>query len=169
MKVLEKIVALSGKAVSWLTLVMVLLTVAIVIMRYGFDLGWIWLQESVTYMHAMVFMIAAAWTLQQDGHVRVDIFYRSRSSRHKAWVNLCGIILFLLPTCLFLLIVGWEYVLSSWKLQEQSREAGGLPAVYLLKTMILLMPGLLLLQAIPWLFRSVQTVRGKDGGSARSS
>jgi TRAP-type mannitol/chloroaromatic compound transport system permease small subunit len=169
MKILEKTVAIIGKAVSWLTLAMVLLTVAIVIMRYGFNLGWIWLQESVTYMHAMVFMLAAGWTLQLDGHVRVDIFYRSRSAKHKAWVNIAGTLLFLLPICIFLLVIGWEYVWSSWKLQEQSREAGGLPAVYLLKTLILLMPGLLVLQAIPWLLQCVRTVRSNTEESAASS
>ena len=145
---------------------MVMLTVGIVIMRYGFNLGWIWLQESVTYMHAAVFMLAAAWTLQEDGHVRVDIFYRARSPRYQAWVNLSGIVFLLLPTCIFLLLVGWDYVLSSWKLQEQSREAGGLPAVYLLKTMILLMPALLILQAVPWVVRSVRVLRGKAEGMA---
>ena len=169
MNALEKTVAIIGKAASWLTLAMVLLTVAIVIMRYGFNLGWIWLQESVTYMHAMVFMLAAGWTLQQDGHVRVDIFYRSGSAKHKAWVNIAGILLFLLPICIFLLVIGWEYVWSSWKLLEQSREAGGLPTVYLLKTLILLMPGLLLLQAIPWFLRCVRTVRSSTEAPTASS
>ena len=77
-------------SVSWLTLAMVVLTFAIVVLRYGFNQGWIWLQESVTYLHAMVFMVAAAWAFQTDDHVRVDIFYRDRSPRYKAWVNLLG-------------------------------------------------------------------------------
>ena len=141
---------------------MVLLTFAIVILRYGFNLGWIWLQESVTYFHAMVFMLAAAWTLQDDGHVRVDIFYRDRPERHQALVNLLGAIIFLVPLCVFLIIVGWEYVFSSWKLMEKSREAGGLPLVYLLKSLILLLPALLLVQAVPGLVRSVVTLKSRQ-------
>jgi TRAP-type mannitol/chloroaromatic compound transport system permease small subunit len=166
---LEKIVSFTGKATAWLTLVMVLLTVAIVALRYGFNLGWIWLQESVTFMHAMVFMLATAWTLQQDGHVRVDIFYRNRSARYKAWVNLAGSVVFLLPVCIFLLLIGWDYVYSSWQLLESSREAGGLPGVYLLKSLILLMPAMLIIQTIPWAIRSIQTIRSKVEGSSATA
>lgn len=167
LSLLEKIVELSGKAVAWLTLLMVLLTFAIVVLRYGFNLGWIWLQESLSYMHSMVFMLAAAWTLQDDGHVRVDIFYRDRSSRHRALVNFAGTIVFLIPLCLFLIIIGWEYVYSSWSLLEKSREAGGLPFVYLFKSLILLLPILLLLQAVPNLVKSFEILRkGPNDGVA---
>jgi TRAP-type mannitol/chloroaromatic compound transport system permease small subunit len=136
-----------GRAVSWLTLAMVVLTFAIVVLRYGLNQGWIWLQESVTYLHAMVFMIAAAWAFQEDKHVRVDIFYRDHSPRYKAWVNLLGTLIFLLPFSIFLLIIGWEYVAASWSAMESSREAGGLPLVYLLKSLILVLPALLLIQS----------------------
>jgi len=161
---LNKLITLSGKLVAWLIVVMVLLTFAIVILRYGFHMGWIWLQESVTYLHAMVFMIAAAWTLQLDGHVRVDIFYRDRSPRHQAWVNIMGSLLFLLPFCIFMLVIGWDYVFSSWRLFEGSREAGGLPLVYLLKSLILLLPALLLIQALSGLARCIRAVRGHPPG-----
>lgn len=136
-----------GRAVSWLTLLMVLLTFGIVILRYGMNQGWIWLQESVTYLHALVFMTAAAWTFQTDDHVRVDIFYRGRSSRHQAWVNLLGTLIFLVPFSLFLIVIGWDYVAASWAIKEGSREAGGLPLVYLLKSLILVMPALFLIQS----------------------
>jgi TRAP-type mannitol/chloroaromatic compound transport system permease small subunit len=136
-----------GKAASWLILFMVLITFVVVLLRYGFNLGWVWLQESVTYLHAAVFMLAAAWTWQEDGHVRVDILYRERSPRFRAWVNLVGTLLFLVPVCLYLLIIGWDYVAASWALREGSRQAGGLPLVYLLKSLILALPLLLLLQA----------------------
>ncbi|MFT5139659.1 MAG: TRAP-type mannitol/chloroaromatic compound transport system permease small subunit [Lysobacterales bacterium] len=159
MNILEKIVELCGKAVAWLTLLMVLLTFTIVVLRYGFNLGWIWLQESLSYMHAMVFMLVAAWTLQDDGHVRVDIFYRDRTARHKALVNFAGTIVFLVPLCLFLIIIAWDYVYSSWTLLEKSREAGGLPFVYLFKSLILLLPVLLLLQAVPNLVKSFEVLR----------
>lgn len=126
---------------------MVVLTFLIVILRYGFNQGWIWLQESVTYMHAAVFMLAAAWAFQADEHVRVDIFYRDKSTRHKAWVDLAGTVLFLVPVCVFLLIIAWDYVAASWSAMESSREAGGLPVVYILKSLVLLLPLLLLAQS----------------------
>lgn len=136
-----------GRAVSWLTLAMVVLTFTIVVLRYGLNQGWIWLQESVTYLHAMVFMMAAAWAFQADEHVRVDIFYRDRSPHDKAWVNLLGTLIFLLPFSIFLLIIAWDYVAASWSAMESSREAGGLPLVYLLKSLILVLPALLLIQS----------------------
>jgi len=136
-----------GRTVSWLTLLMVLLTFAIVILRYGMNQGWIWLQESVTYLHALVFMTAAAWAFQTDDHVRVDIFYRDRSGRYKAWVNLIGTLIFLVPFSIFLIVIGWDYVAASWWTKEGSREAGGLPLVYLLKSLILITPALLLIQS----------------------
>jgi TRAP-type mannitol/chloroaromatic compound transport system permease small subunit len=126
---------------------MVLLTFAIVILRYGFNLGWIWLQESLTYIHVLVFTVVAAWTLQQDGHVRVDIFYAGMTDKNRARVDLLGSVLFLVPFCIFILIISWPYVSNSWKLLESSREAGGLPLVFLLKSLIMVMPALLLLQA----------------------
>lgn len=137
----------AGRAVAWLTLVMTLLTFGIVVLRYGFNQGWIWLQESVTYLHAMVFMVAAAWAFQTDDHVRVDIFYRARSPRYRDIVNLVGTLLFLVPFSLFLLLIGWDYVAASWSTHEASREAGGLPLVWLLKSLILVLPALLLLQS----------------------
>jgi TRAP-type mannitol/chloroaromatic compound transport system permease small subunit len=143
----EKFIAAVGKGAAWLTLAMVCLTFFVVVMRYGLNQGWIWMQESVTYLHAAVFMLAAAWTLQVDGHVRVDIFYRVAPPRRKALVDLAGIVLFLAPFCIYLLLIGWEYVAASWKLLEGSRESGGLPLVYILKSFILALPALLLLQA----------------------
>jgi TRAP-type mannitol/chloroaromatic compound transport system permease small subunit len=148
-----------GRSVSWLTLVMVALTFGIVVLRYGFNQGWIWLQESVTYLHAMVFMVAAAWAFQTDDHVRVDIFYRDKSSRYKNRVNLAGILLFVIPFSLFLLFIGWDYVAASWATLESSREAGGLPLVFLLKSLILIMPALLLLQSWSTLRHCISQLR----------
>lgn len=148
-----------GCVVSWLTLLMVLLTFGIVVLRYGMNQGWIWLQESVTYFHALVFMTAAAWTFQTDDHVRVDIFYRDRSSRHKAWVNLLGTLIFLVPFSIFLIVIGWDYVAASWATKEGSREAGGLPLVYLLKSLILVMPALLLIQSYTVVRTCILTLR----------
>ena len=152
---LEKVSVFSGQAISWLTLLMVLTTFTIVLLRYGFEMGWIALQESVVYMYALVFLIGIPYTLKQDGHVRVDIFYCNMSHRSKAWVNLFGTFLLLIPVTLFIAWISWDYVAASWALKEQSGEAGGLPGVYLLKSCILIMTLLLLIQGISQLLFNI--------------
>lgn len=137
-----------GRGVAWLTALMVLGTCVVVVLRYAFGIGSIALQESVTYMHALVFMLAAAYTLRSDGHVRVDIFYGKWPDTRKHWVNLLGSVFLLLPFSLFLLIASWGYVADAWARQEASVEAGGLAYVYLLKTVILVMAGQLILAAL---------------------
>lgn len=150
----------TGRLVAWLTLAMVLVTGAVVLLRYAFDLGWIAVQESITYLHALVFMLGAAYTLRHDGHVRVDIFYRRLAPRGQAWVDLLGALLLLLPVCIFVLWISWDYVAASWSLLEGSRDAGGLPLVYLLKAVIPAMALLLLLQGISQALRSVLVLLG---------
>ena len=149
-----------GRLVSWLTLGMVLATVTVVVMRYAAGMGLIWLQESINWMHSLVFMLGAAYTLKADEHVRVDILYRGMSERRKAIINLAGTILFLLPLCAFLLVESWQYVATSWRIAERSREAGGLPMIYLLKTVIPLMAVLLALQGISMALRAGLRLRG---------
>ena len=149
-----------GHLVSWLTLVMVLATVAVVVMRYAAGMGLIWLQESINWMHALVFMLGAAYTLKADEHVRVDVFYRGMSERRKAAINLAGTILFLLPLCAFLVVESWQYVATSWRIAERSREAGGLPMIYLLKTVIPVMALLLALQGFSMVLRASLRLRG---------
>jgi TRAP-type mannitol/chloroaromatic compound transport system permease small subunit len=156
---LERFIDWTGRSVSWLTLLMVIITFIVVVLRYAFDIGWIALQESVTYLHAMVFLIGASWAMQQEAHVRVDIFYSRMSEKHKALVDLVGSILMLLPVMLFITWVSWEYVIDSWDVLEGSREAGGLPAVFLLKTLILVMSAMLIMQGLVQIVRSAQAFR----------
>jgi len=137
-----------GTAVSWFTVLMAVLTFVIVVLRYGFDLGWIALQESVLYLHACVFMLGAAFTFKDNGHVRVDIFYRNMTPRKQALVDIVGGLVLLMPVCVFILVTSWRYVMKSWQLLESSQAAGGLPAVFLLKSLILLFALTLFLQAI---------------------
>lgn len=137
-----------GRAVSWLTLAMVLIYFAVVVLRYLFSSGSIALQESVTYLHAMVFMLAAAWTLTRDAHVRVDIFYSRWSARSKDIADLAGSLLLLLPVAIFIFAASVAFVTESWRVHETSGQPGGLPYVYLLKTLILVMAAQLLLQAL---------------------
>ncbi len=161
---LDALAERTGRLISWLTLAMVVATVAVVVLRYAFGQGLIWLQESVNWMHSIVFLLGAAYTLKADEHVRVDVFYRDMSERGKATVNLAGTILFLLPLCAYLIIESWQYVAVSWRIAERSREAGGLPMLYLLKTVIPLMAGLLALQGIAVALRAIERLRSRRGG-----
>lgn len=153
---LDRVSVASGRAVSWLTLGMVVVTVVIVVMRYVFGVGLIWLQESLTWMHGAVFMLGAAYTLQRDEHVRVDVFYRAMSERRQALVDLVGVVVFLLPLSLLILSESLPYVERAWSIREVSRDAGGLPfpAIPLLKSVLLLMPLAILLQGASLLLRS---------------
>jgi TRAP-type mannitol/chloroaromatic compound transport system permease small subunit len=158
---LDRFSAALGKTAAWLTLFMVLVTFVVVVMRYVFDAGLIWLQESVVWMHAFVFMMGASYTLQQEEHVRVDIFYREMSPTRRAWVDLLGVVIFLLPLCLFLAWKGFDFVAASWRLHEASRESGGLPypLIPLLKTVLVLMPITLALQGVALMSRCVRTLK----------
>jgi TRAP-type mannitol/chloroaromatic compound transport system permease small subunit len=143
---------------------MVLVTFLIVVLRYVFDMGWIWMQESVLWMHAAVFMLAAAYTLNRDEHVRVDIFYRGLDPRRRALVDVLGTLLLLLPMMLFLFVSSLDYVGNSWARGEGSREAGGLPfpAVPLLKSLIPLTAGLLILQGVANLLVDCSRLLGRE-------
>ncbi|MDX1697422.1 MAG: TRAP transporter small permease subunit [Thiohalobacterales bacterium] len=158
---LDAFAELTGRVVSWLTLAMVLVTLLVVVLRYLFGIGSIALQESVTYMHAAVFMLAAAYTLKHDAHVRVDIFYQQYSPRTRAWIDLLGTLLFLGPVSIFVFTVSLDYVMTSWSIHEGSREAGGLDGVYLLKTVIPLMAALLLLAGCSVVLRSLLIIAGR--------
>ena len=158
---LDRFSAMTGRLVAWLTLLMVLVTVVIVVMRYVFDAGLIWMQESLTWMHAAVFMLGAAWTLERDEHVRVDVFYRDMSEKRRALVNLFGVLLFVAPLCFVLFVESLPYVLRSWEIREISRDTGGLPypAIPLLKSVLLLMPAALMLQGVSLVLRAVTVLR----------
>ena len=149
-----------GRGVAWLTLAMVLITFFVCVMRYGFNWGRVWIQESYVWLHGIVFMIGAGYTLLHNGHVRVDIFYRPGSARFKAWVNLFGSLLLLMPVVVMVLWVSWPYVLQSWSRFEGSREAGGLPGLFLLKSVIPVFCVLILLQGVSLAARSVLVLRG---------
>ncbi|MFT5540785.1 MAG: TRAP-type mannitol/chloroaromatic compound transport system permease small subunit, partial [Alphaproteobacteria bacterium] len=108
---------------------------------------------------ATLFMAGAAYTLLQDGHVRVDIFYREATVRDKAWVDLLGTIFFLWPVSMLILIKGWPYVMSSWSILEGSPETSGIPAVFLLKTLILIFAVTMIAQGVSMAARAILTLR----------
>lgn len=149
-----------GRAVSWIAIAMIMAQFLIVVMRYIFSIGYIWMQESVLYLHATLFMLGASYTLLHEGHVRVDIYYRDMSERAKAIVDLIGSIVFLLPVCVLLWWWSWPYVEQSWSIFEGSRETSGIHAVFALKTVILAFAALIALQGVSMLVRTVLTLTG---------
>ncbi len=149
-----------GRAVAWLTLAMVLIVFFVVVARYGFAWGRVWIQESYVWLHGVVFMLGAGYTFLHEGHVRVDVFYRGASIVYKAWVDLVGALFLALPMVLVVLWVAVPYVETSWVKLEASREAGGLPGLFVLKTVIPLFCVLVALQALALAARSLLVLRG---------
>ena len=145
---IDRLTAAVGSAVMWCLLAMVLVQVTVVLMRYVLGVGSIWLGEAIVYAHATLLMAAAAWTLRCGGHVRVDIFYADAAPRTRAIVDLIGALLLLLPFVGMLAWVSLPYVARSWAIFERSREASGLPLVFLLKTLIPLFALLLAVQGL---------------------
>ena len=143
---LDAIAHWSGRTCSWLSLALVLTVVITVALRYGFDIGSIALQEFAMYLHGALFMLGLSYTLSCDEHVRVDIFYQRFSPANQARVDFFGTLLLLLPMCSLILFTSWPYVFASWSRLEGSADPGGLPAVFILKTLLLIAPVLLLLQ-----------------------
>ena len=151
-----------GRAIAWAVLFVVLVQFLVVVLRYVAGIGSIWLSESIVYGHAALFMLAAAWTLRMGGHVRVDVFYAEASPRTKALIDLIGALLLLVP---FMLVLAWlslPYVARSWAILERSRETSGLPAVFLLKTLIPVFAVTMALQGISQAIRAVDVLSIKD-------
>ncbi len=152
-----------GTKLAWLALAMVLLQFVIVVMRYVFGLGSVKLQESIVYMHAMVFMVGAGYTLLHNGHVRCDIFYSAASPRAKAMVDLFGVAVFLWPMCALIAWVAWPYVAAAWAVREGSPEGSlGIPGVFLLKSVILVFAALLALQGLALAIHSALLLAGVE-------
>ena len=143
-----------GRGAAWLALFIVLVQFAVVVLRYAWGTGSIWLQESIIYAHAAMFMLAAGWVLQTGAHVRVDIFYADASPRQKAIIDLLGTLLLLLPFAAVLIWFSVPYVARSFAILERSREASGVPFVYLLKSLIPIFAVLLVLQGFAQAIRA---------------
>lgn len=154
-----------GRSVAWLALAVVLLQFALVVARYLFGLGSIWLTEAVIYAHATLFMLAAAWTLRAGGHVRVDVFYAEAAPRTQAKVDLIGALLLLLPFAVVLLWLALPYTARSWAIFERSQESSGLPFVYLLKTLIPLFAAMMALQGLAQAIRAGALLKNQRAGA----
>lgn len=149
-------------AVRWLALALVLITVTVVIQRYVFGASSTKLQESVIYFHALLFLLSSASTLLHGGHVRVDIVYTRLSQAGKAWTDLAGYYLALVPMCVLILMTSRSYVGGAWRILERSRESDGLPLVFLLKTAIPVFAVMMILQGLSMAARAALTLSGRE-------
>ncbi len=161
---IDRVNGAAGRVAAWAALFIVLTQFLVVLLRYVFGVGSIWLSESIMYGHAVLFMLAAAWTLQAGGHVRVDVFYETAGPRAKAWIDLLGALMLLLPFMAVLMWFALPYVSRSWAILERSRETSGIPAVFLLKSLIPLFALMMLLQGVAQAIRAADALsRQRDG------
>tara|TARA_R110000868_G_scaffold51855_1_gene164116 strand:+ start:84385 stop:84930 length:546 start_codon:yes stop_codon:yes gene_type:complete len=149
-----------GRGVAWLVIPMVVITFLVATLRYGFSIGWVSMQESYMWLHGIVFMVGAGYTLLHGGHVRVDVFYRPASARYKAWVDLFGSLFLLLPVIAMVYIYSYPYVMTSWSRLEGSHETGGLQGLFLYKSVILIFCALIGLQGLSLAARSILVLAG---------
>jgi TRAP-type mannitol/chloroaromatic compound transport system permease small subunit len=159
---IDKLNTRIGRTIAWLALFMILVQFVVVVMRYVFGIGSIFMQESIIYMHGLMFMIGAGFTLLNDGHVRVDIFYGDAQPRTKALINLLGSILFLIPFCIIVFWVSYPYVANAWAVFEGSPETSGIQAVFLLKSVILVFCVLMALQGVSLAIHSLFVLKGLE-------
>ena len=154
----DRLIEWTGRIVSWLTAILVLVICYDVIMRYLFNSSSVAIYELEWHIFALIFLLGAAYALKHDRHVRVDVFYSRFSPKTKAWVNLIGTILLLLPLCWILITAGFDFVANSFRLSESSPDPGGLPARYIIKSAIPIGFCLLFIQAINLIFKSIITL-----------
>tara|TARA_B110000305_G_C19270592_1_gene554262 strand:+ start:208 stop:723 length:516 start_codon:yes stop_codon:yes gene_type:complete len=158
----DKINEFVGKNISWFIILMVIVQLAIVMSRYIYGIGFLKLQELLIYLHGSLFTLAAGYTLLKDEHVRVDLIYREASQKYKSLINIFGTLIFLIPFCLLTFSTSLPYVRRSWKILEGSPETSGLNAVFILKTVLIIFPILLLLQSFSIIIRSSVSLIRKE-------
>ena len=158
-QLIDRISRLLGHSVSYMTLALVLMQISLVVMSAVFNTGSIMMQESLLYFHSMIFLGGASYTLLQDAHVRVDVFYSRMSPQAKQWVNIIGCLVFLMPVCGIIGYYAWDFVMDSWDIREGSIESSGLQIVYILKSMIVFFVFTVLLQSISEIIKSILTLK----------
>lgn len=149
-----------GRVVAWLTLATVLICATVVVLRYALQTGFIWMQELYVWTHAAAFMLGAGYTLMANKHVRVDILYARASPTNQAWLDLLSTLVFLFPWIILLIYFTWPHVTNSWLIWETSSQVGGMPGLYIMKTIILVFAGLMLLQGLAICGRSILVLNG---------
>lgn len=159
---LERMNETVGNLFAWTTALMVVVICIDVLLRYFFSFSFIWITEVEIYLFALSFLFGSGYALKHEKHVRVDVFYEGWSPVRKAWVNLLGSILFLMPWCVVSILACWKYASFSYGFRESSPQAGGLPALYILKFCLLLGFVFLLIQGVAMILRSILTIQGKE-------
>ena len=152
---IDRTIDQTGQLVSWISLLLILLICVDVFMRYFLNTSKIWMVEMEWHLFSVLFLLGASYTLLHDKHVRVDLYYENYSHERKNIVNALGIIIFVIPWCLIILTTSWDYAANSFSFSEGSPQPGGLPARYLVKSVIFLGFFLLLVQAISILIKSL--------------
>jgi TRAP-type mannitol/chloroaromatic compound transport system permease small subunit len=152
-RVVDSINEWVGRTIAWLTLGCVLTCFSVVVLRYGFNMGFPWLQELYVWQHAAVFMAGAGYTFMHHGHVNVDVLYGRLTPRGKAWIDILGTLIFLFPWLAVVAITSAPFVLSSWSIREASSTANGMPAVYWLKSLLWAFCALLFIQGLALIAR----------------
>ena len=151
-----------GRGVAWATVLVVLVVFIDVVMRYAFNTSFVFTQELEWHLFAFIFLMGAGYTLLKDGHVRVDIIYQRLGPKSKAWIDLIGVLLFLIPGCVLIIATSWGFVARSWAVMEGSPDPGGIPYRFILKSCIPAGFILVLLQGIAMGLRSFYHIRGTD-------
>lgn len=166
---MQIIVQQIGKAVSWLSVALVLVIVVDVLLRYFFNYTSAASFELEWHLFAALFMLSSAWTLQQDRHVRVDLFYQKFSDKGKAWINLIGMLLFLLPFCYVAAFESLSFVAASFAVNETSPDPGGLPARYVIKSIIPISFFLLFIQGVLEIIKSASIILKSSSNEIKAS
>ena len=157
-KFIDRFNTIIGYLCAFFVFSMVIVVFTVVVLRYGFNIGFIWMQEVYVWLHSFVFMLGAGFTYLANEHVRIDVFYREASKKYKATVDLFGNIFLLLPFLYIIWNYSYPFVYRSFLMGEVSREAGGMPALYILKSAILSFCLVLFLQLVSNVIKSILTL-----------
>lgn len=158
---IDRVSELTGKLVSWFTLVLVILVTLNVALRYAFNISFVFMEQMQWHLYALIFLLGAAYTLRYNGHVRVDVIYQRLGKKTRAFINIVGCLFFLFPGCYLVIKTSIPFVESSWAMREGSADPGGLPARYLLKGVIPFAFTLLAIQGISMFLKNFLLLMGR--------
>ena len=162
MPFIDRLIEWTGKTISWLSLLLVLVIVVVSLFRYFFSITAAASFEIEWHLFGALFLVAAAYTWQKDKHVRVDVFYNHFSAKTKAWINLIGTCLLLMPFAFVTFYESLSFVATSFNILERSPDPGGLPFRFMIKAMIPVGFFLLMLAGVSSVLKSIKQLRGND-------
>ena len=157
----DQIIDMVSMFLIYILLLMIGLIILTIFLRYFFSVGSIAIQELIMYFHASIFMLGISYTYKENSHVKIDIFYNKLSKKNKIILSLIGDVLLIIPVAIFIILISFDMVSSSWNILEGSSEAGGLNLVFILKSLIPLSGFLILLQALSVLFKNLKVLKNE--------